>query len=71
MPMDPGMASLSDTLLTVTVLSYALAMLGYAIEYAFGARGRVGDAAAQPARELVGVGAGSASDTVSATHGAA
>ena len=59
MPVDPALSSLSDKLLTVTVLCYAVAMLGYAIEYAFGARGLVGEAARTPARELAGVGAGS------------
>jgi cytochrome c-type biogenesis protein CcsB len=49
-------AQLSDQLLTATVLCYALAMLGYAVEYAFGARGVVSRSVA---RTLVSVGAGS------------
>ncbi|MGH3739529.1 MAG: c-type cytochrome biogenesis protein CcsB, partial [Micromonosporaceae bacterium] len=49
------MSTLSDQLLTVAVLSYALAMLGYAVEYAFGPRGLVGRAA-----ELVPAGASGA-----------
>jgi cytochrome c-type biogenesis protein CcsB len=52
-------AQLSDQLLTATVLLYALAMLGYAVEYAFGARGAVGRSVA---RTLVSVGAGGGAD---------
>ncbi|MGH8883178.1 MAG: cytochrome c biogenesis protein CcsA, partial [Stackebrandtia sp.] len=55
MPVDAGLADLSDQLLTVAVLCYAIAMLGYAVEYAFGARSLVGKATLD--RELVGVGA--------------
>ncbi|GIG57648.1 c-type cytochrome biogenesis protein CcsB [Longispora fulva] len=39
------MAALSDQLLTVTILLYTLAMLGYAVEYAFGIRGVVATSA--------------------------
>jgi cytochrome c-type biogenesis protein CcsB len=49
------MANLSDQLLTVAVLCYAVAMLGHAIEYAFGPR-RV--SARTEARSLVTVGVG-------------
>ncbi|MEU8005002.1 c-type cytochrome biogenesis protein CcsB [Catellatospora sp. NPDC049111] len=55
------MAELSDGLLVVTLLSYLVAMLLHAGEYAFGTRGRIANAAAAPAaapaRELVGAGA--------------
>ncbi|HEX2417247.1 MAG TPA: c-type cytochrome biogenesis protein CcsB [Micromonosporaceae bacterium] len=47
------MAALSDQLLTVAVLCYALAMLGHAVEYAFGNRR---PAARTDARSLVTVG---------------
>jgi cytochrome c-type biogenesis protein CcsB len=54
-------AELSDGLLVVTLLSYLVAMLLHAGEYAFGTRGRIANAAAAPAaapaRELVGAGA--------------
>jgi cytochrome c-type biogenesis protein CcsB len=48
------MASLSDQLLVVTILAYLAAMLCYAAEYAFGARGVVARAAQ---REMAKVGA--------------
>lgn len=51
------MSALSDNLVTFAILAYLVAMIGHAVEYALGnARTRV--AAAAPARELVGVGAG-------------
>ncbi|MGH3729054.1 MAG: c-type cytochrome biogenesis protein CcsB [Micromonosporaceae bacterium] len=58
------MASLSDQLLTVAVLCYAIAMLGYAVEYAFGARSLVGRVARE--RELVGAAAVAGSSRVGA-----
>ncbi|HEY2674635.1 MAG TPA: c-type cytochrome biogenesis protein CcsB [Rugosimonospora sp.] len=52
------MAALSDHLLVVAILAYALAMLTYAAEYAFGNRGVVARVAVRERRrELVGVGA--------------
>jgi cytochrome c-type biogenesis protein CcsB len=66
---DPGLASLSDTLLLAAIAAYALAMFGYTIEYAFGVRAATRPAAARPAaarpaqaqsaqaRVLVGAGA--------------
>jgi len=50
-PVDLGLARLSDQLLVATIVCYALAMLGYAAEFAFGSRAgrstaRVGAAAA-------------------------
>ncbi|MBA3490002.1 MAG: c-type cytochrome biogenesis protein CcsB [Longispora sp.] len=53
------MSGISDQLLAVSVLLYTFAMLGYAIEYAFGQRGAVSRIAG---REAVLVGAGGASD---------
>jgi cytochrome c-type biogenesis protein CcsB len=54
------MAALSNHLLVVAILGYALAMLAYAAEYAFGDRGVVARVAVrQP--ELVAVGGGSSS----------
>src|SRR5207248_5660545 len=50
----PVMAALSDQLLVYAILGYALAMLAYAVEYAFGSRSAVGRVAT---RELVGAGA--------------
>jgi cytochrome c-type biogenesis protein CcsB len=49
------MASVSDQLLVITILAYLAAMLCYAAEYAFGARGLIAKVAD---RELVHVGAG-------------
>jgi len=52
-----SMAELSDQLLAYTILGYALAMFGYAAEYAFGVRSAVARVAARPReRELVGAG---------------
>jgi cytochrome c-type biogenesis protein CcsB len=51
------MAQLSNHLMAVTVLAYLLAMVLYAAEYSFGDKGRIGKAAARPARQLVGAGA--------------
>ncbi|GAA3443621.1 c-type cytochrome biogenesis protein CcsB [Planomonospora venezuelensis] len=65
---DPGLAALSDQLILVTVVLYAIAMIGYALDLAFG-RTRSGSpakAAAEPA--LAAVGAGTAA---SAEAGAA
>jgi cytochrome c-type biogenesis protein CcsB len=55
-----SMAHLSDSLFTTAIAVYALAMVGYTAEYAFGRKGRI--AATSPAvareRELVGAGGG-------------
>jgi cytochrome c-type biogenesis protein CcsB len=51
------MAELSNQLMALAVLAYLAAMVGYAGEYAFGNRSRIGRAAARPARQLVGAGA--------------
>ncbi len=48
------MSALSDQLLVYAILGYTLAMLAYAVEYAFGTRGVVNRVAT---RELVGAGA--------------
>jgi cytochrome c-type biogenesis protein CcsB len=58
------MAELSNHLMAFTVLAYLVAMVGYAGEYAFGDRGRIGKAAARPARQLVGAGAAVPDDVV-------
>jgi len=63
-PVNASYAALSDNLLVATILCYTLAMLLYAVEYAFGRRGRVAvSAVAAPAvaapvagRVLVGAG---------------
>jgi cytochrome c-type biogenesis protein CcsB len=56
------MAAFSDQLLVVAILSYLVAMVCHAAEYAFGVRGAVARAAARPerARELATVGGGPA-----------
>ena len=53
-----SMAHLSDTLFTTSIATYALAMVGFTAEYAFGRKGRIAATlpAAAPERELVGVG---------------
>lgn len=53
------MSILSDQLLVYTILTYAVAMLAYAIEYALGSRGTVVRIASrQPARSAAPVGVG-------------
>jgi len=54
------MAELSNQLLPVAVLAYLAAMVGYLMEYSFGARGAVARTAVRPPRkrELVGAAAG-------------
>ncbi|MET8528383.1 c-type cytochrome biogenesis protein CcsB [Micromonospora sp. NPDC005172] len=53
------MSALSDNLVTFAILTYLIAMISHAVEYALGnARTRV--AVASPARELVGAGVGGA-----------
>jgi cytochrome c-type biogenesis protein CcsB len=57
------MAALSDHLLVVAILGYALAMLAYAAEYAFGNRGAVARVAVRQ-RVLVGASVGGSSTPV-------
>ncbi len=58
MPVDAGLANLSNSLLVVAILAYAAAMLGHAVEYAFGRRGLVAREAtvAAPAKVVAGAG---------------
>ncbi|MDQ6851257.1 MAG: c-type cytochrome biogenesis protein CcsB [Actinomycetota bacterium] len=53
---DGSAAHLSDAVFTTAIAVYAVAMVGYTAEYAFGRRGRIAATAAVPARELVGSG---------------
>ena len=68
---DGSMAHLSDSLFTTAIAIYAVAMVGFTAEYAFGRRGRVGQPAVGrvPARELVGAGGPSRADTKPPTSG--
>ena len=43
MPVNSGLATLSDHLYTVAIVVYSLALIAYCGEYAFGRRGRVAD----------------------------
>lgn len=54
--MGDTMAVVSDNLMTVTVVVYSLAMLGYAAEFAFGRVARSAHAGSEQ-RVLVGAGA--------------
>ena len=54
MPVDLGLARLSDNLLFVAVVCYSLAMLGYAAEFAFRRRRRPNPCVAAPARAGAG-----------------
>jgi cytochrome c-type biogenesis protein CcsB len=60
---DPSLASLSDTLFSITVGLYSLAVVAFCAELAFGAR-----RSAAPARELVAAGAGSQPPTVASVE---
>ena len=48
MAVNTELAHLSDTLFTTAIATYALAMVGYCAEYAFGGKGRVADTAEAP-----------------------
>ena len=48
MAVNTELAHLSDTLFTTAIATYALAMVGYCAEYAFGGKGRVATTAEQP-----------------------
>ena len=57
MPVNTGLAQLSVDLLSVVILIYTIAMFLYALEYAFGRKGRIAtSAAAAAAPVLVGAG---------------
>ena len=53
---DGSMAHVSDGLFTTAIATYALAMVGYTAEFAFGRIMRTAAPAAAPARQLVGAG---------------
>jgi cytochrome c-type biogenesis protein CcsB len=63
---DGAAAHLSDTVFTTAIAVYALAMVSYTAEYAFGRRGRVAATATIASRELVGAG-GPASSSLSSS----
>lgn len=56
MPVDAGLAILSDNLLLATLATYALAMIGYTIEYTFGRSGTVTVRKVQTSKVLAGAG---------------
>lgn len=59
------MSALSDQLITYAILTYLVAMISHAVEYALGnARAVSTKIAAAPARELVGAGVGGAGGTL-------
>jgi cytochrome c-type biogenesis protein CcsB len=66
MAVNDHLSELSDHLLGPTILTYASAMLAYAVEYAFGRR-EVGARVAAPARSAVLAGAGGPDVTEGAT----
>ena len=59
MPVDAGLAALSDQLFVWAILLYSVALVSYCAEYAFGRRGKVAATADQP--QLVGARSRSAS----------
>ncbi|WP_200208852.1 c-type cytochrome biogenesis protein CcsB [Micromonospora coerulea] len=58
------MSALSDQLIMYATLTYLVAMISHAVEYALGNARAVSAKAATPARELVGAGVGGAGGTV-------
>jgi cytochrome c-type biogenesis protein CcsB len=56
MPVDAGLASLSDNLLLGAIAMYAFAMFGYTVEYAFGHGREAAAKKVRPARVLAGAG---------------
>ncbi|HEY3004763.1 MAG TPA: c-type cytochrome biogenesis protein CcsB, partial [Kribbellaceae bacterium] len=56
MPVDAGLASLSDNLLLAAIAAYVVAMFGYTVEYAFGRRSTIPAKKVAPARVLAGAG---------------
>ena len=66
MPVNANFAAVSDNLLLATILCYTVAMLAYAVEYAFGRRGLVAASASAPAAQRVLVGAGGPPATLTA-----
>ena len=61
MPVNAGLANLSDTLFTTAIAVYSLALVSYCGEYAFGRRGRVATTAR--ARDLAFAGSGPSGGT--------
>jgi cytochrome c-type biogenesis protein CcsB len=61
-PVDAGLATLSDHLFTWSIVLYSVALVAYCGEYAFGRRGRVAATSPEVAEErvLAGVGASTA-----------
>ncbi len=51
MPSDSDLADLSNSLLLWAIVSYALAMTCYAVEYAFGAKGAIAAVARRPEKQ--------------------
>jgi cytochrome c-type biogenesis protein CcsB len=69
---DGSAAHLSDTLFTTAIAVYALAMVGYTAEYAFGRKGRVAATAVTARqRELVGAGGPPVTDVAASAPGVA
>ena len=54
MPVDPGLATLSDQLFVWAIVLYSVALVSYCGEYAFGRRGRVAatSSVAEPVLDL-------------------
>jgi cytochrome c-type biogenesis protein CcsB len=57
-PVNAGLATLSDHMFTWSIIAYSLALVAYCGEYAFGRRGKV--ASTSPEQVLVGAGVGAA-----------
>ena len=62
MPVNAGLATVSDHMFTWSIIVYSLALVAYCGEYAFGRRGKV--ASTSPEQVLVAAGAGTGAPTV-------
>jgi cytochrome c-type biogenesis protein CcsB len=69
-PVDAGLAHLSDTLFTTAIAVYTVALVSYCAEYAFGRRGRVAQTTV-PVQAGVGPAGGGPEPGASAVGGAA
>jgi cytochrome c-type biogenesis protein CcsB len=70
-PVDAGLAALSDQLFVWAILLYSVALISYCAEYAFGRRGKVAATAERPvlAGARSGAGSGDAAADADAGHG--
>ena len=69
MPVDAGLAALSDQLFVWAILLYSVALISYCAEYAFGRRGKVAATAERPVLAGARSGPGSGDPAADSDHG--